>query len=243
LYTDWWRKRSLGVRAVVEGLQTAKRGHPGSVFLLQGIDDDLYQTAIRDNPFEILGVTAYVVDPRNIQADPAEVKRWVIPERQAIRMVDQGKARVLAVAGPTMRDVTPIFRVTAERGDFVDTADSRSASRLGSGWYESEGRLRWMGKSATVKLWDPDSGSQKLQVTGYAPRAAVPVTLRFSADGMEIGAEVVKAPDKPFSLQFALPDSLVGREEIELKIEVSRTFHAPGDARELGMAFGTFAIR
>jgi hypothetical protein len=243
LYSEWWRARARGARAVVEGVQTAKRVHPGSVFLLQGIDDDLYQTAIRDNPFEILGVRANLIDPRNIHADPAEVTRWVIPERRAIRMVDQGTARVLAVAGPSMRDVTPIFRAIAVRGDFVDVADLRSASQLGSGWYEAESRLRWMGKSATVKLWGPESASQKLRVTGYAPRAVVPASLRFSVNGVEIGTGAVKAPDQPFAFEFGIPDALVGKDEVELKIEASRTIRPPGDARELGMAFGTFAIR
>jgi hypothetical protein len=30
---------------------------------------------------------------------------------------------------------------------------------------------------------------------------------------------------------------------MRLTIEVSRTFHAPGDPRELGLAFGEIAVR
>jgi len=120
------------------------------------------------------------------------------------------------------------------------------ASQVGPEWYQPDQKIRWMPKSATVKLAGPSSASQKLFVTGYAPAAALgsgPVTLTFSTGSQRIGSSVIKDPDAPFSLELPLPESLVGQPEIELKVEASKTFHPPGDARELGMAFQTFAIR
>ena len=241
LYTEWYRARSARMRAVFEGVRTAQRLHPKTIFLLQGIDPDIFQSGFADNPWELLSATVYLVPGQG--NEPEDMKRVTIPVRRVLDMIDHRQAVVLGFAGNSMRDVTPIYRTVVRREDLVDVADSRSASQLGPGWYPAEDRLRWMGKSATLKLWGPDSPSQKLHITGYAPKAVVPVTLRFTIGSHDIGMRDVKSPDRPFSFEFALPASLVGQPEIELKIEASRTYRPPGDARDLGMGFGTFAIR
>ena len=43
--------------------------------------------------------------------------------------------------------------------------------------------------------------------------------------------------------QFRLPTGLVGKERIEVGLEVDRTFVTPSDTRALGLVFGSFAIR
>jgi hypothetical protein len=45
-----------------------------------------------------------------------------------------------------------------------------------------------------------------------------------------------------FSLEFALPAELAGKESIEISVEASKTFRVANDSRDLGMAFGTFGI-
>jgi len=40
-----------------------------------------------------------------------------------------------------------------------------------------------------------------------------------------------------------LPAAVVGRPEMQVGVEVSRTFVPPGDLRELGLAFGVFEVR
>jgi hypothetical protein len=44
-------------------------------------------------------------------------------------------------------------------------------------------------------------------------------------------------------VRFALPPQLVGRPQVELQIEVSRTTQLANDERPLGLAFTTFTIK
>jgi hypothetical protein len=54
----------------------------------------------------------------------------------------------------------------------------------------------------------------------------------------------VRKPDEQFALDFAIPVGLVGQEWMEITIEVSRVLRrGGGDTRELGMVFGTFALK
>jgi hypothetical protein len=50
---------------------------------------------------------------------------------------------------------------------------------------------------------------------------------------------VLSKPDEQFSLTFPAPS----QSPLEITIEVSRTLRPTGDTRELGMVFGTFALR
>jgi len=256
LYSEWFMQRSLRMKNVVEGVERAERSHPGSTFLLQGIDEPLFQSGFEDDPFRLMNVQVYLAPGTeqdiHMRADLDGKKRWVISPRRAYALIEQGQARVLSMAGYSLRDATVIYAASMRadplvfRKDFVDLTDPLYALQLGPEWYQPDQKIRWMPKAATVKLAAPASASEKLFVTGYAPAAALrsgPVTLTFSAGGRKIGSSVIKDPDTPFSLELPLPESLVGQPEIELKIEASKTFRPPGDGRELGMAFQTFAIR
>jgi hypothetical protein len=44
-------------------------------------------------------------------------------------------------------------------------------------------------------------------------------------------------------LSFPLPDAIVGKMEMNVAVEVSRTFHAAPDPREFGLYFGVFEVR
>lgn len=255
LYTAWWRDRSLPLRAVVESVRKGLRAHPGTAFIVQGVDNEVFNTGFDDNPFRLFNAVVYLAPGSEkqiplIRENPND-QIYVISARDAYEMLEHGKARALTLSGTAAPDTTAIYKAvlsldpTVTRRNYVDVADARFASQVGSGWYTPEQSLRWMGKSATLRIGGPVSPSEKLKVTGYAPEALLgggPIRLTFSAGGIAIGTATVAKPDA-FSFEFQLPSSLAGRDEIELKVETSRTFHPPNDERELGMAFGTFAIR
>jgi hypothetical protein len=46
-----------------------------------------------------------------------------------------------------------------------------------------------------------------------------------------------------FELAFPLPDALAGQSAIEITVEVSRTFRAGADVRDLGLAFGELEVK
>ena len=256
LYTAWYRDRTLRIKAVVQGVETAHRAHPDCAFILQGIDADIFNSGFEDDPFSLIHATIYLAPGTEqfipMQGEMADRSRWVLSPRGAFAMLEQGRARSLSLTGTTMRDTTSVYRAVLKlnpevsRQDFVDAGDPVFAAQLGSGWFQAENHLRWMGREGVVKMSGPVSASQKLILTGFAPAAllaAGPVVLRFSADGSKIGEGSVHSADDRFTFEFALPAALVGKSEIEVKIEASRTLRPPGDNRDLGMAFGTFAIR
>ncbi len=62
-------------------------------------------------------------------------------------------------------------------------------------------------------------------------------------DGAAVGQAALTKPDALFELNFPLPPEAVGKAKIEVAIEVDRTFVAPSTVRELGLVFGSIAVR
>ena len=103
-----------------------------------------------------------------------------------------------------------------------------------------------MPKRATVKLSRSRVPSQRLHITGYGPAAVLesgPVTLHVTASGLDVGSAVIRKPNEQFAFDFPWPPALIGRESIEIAVEVDKVLRASSDNRELGMVFGTFTIR
>src|SRR5262249_51516308 len=120
----------------------------------------------------------------------------------------------------------------------------RSAARLNDAWYVSEQGVRWMPKRASLKMQTAPGEPQELRVSGYCPRAALrkgPVQLTVSVNGAALKAVKLEKADTPFDFKFPLQSGLP--KEIEVAVEVDRTFKLPPDERELGMLFGVFEIK
>jgi hypothetical protein len=256
-YTHWYYNRALRMRATVLGVQESARAHPGSAIILQGVDNELFQSGFQDDPFRLFGVQKIYFVPggeKGIQAraDLGGVSRFLASPRQQLNLIDQDKARVLSVATTDTHDITRAYQLLlradprATRIDFVDVGDRAYAEDLGPEWYPGEQTFRWMPKRATIKLSGPSSPSQRLYITGYGPAAVLasgPVTMRVTASGHEVGSAVIRKPDEQFAFDFVLPVTLTGQELMEVAIELSKVLRASSDNRELGMVFGTFAIR
>jgi len=256
-YTRWHNERSLRMRDLYWGVEDAIRAHPASAVILQNIDNDLFTAGLQDAPFRLFGVQKVYLAPGDDHAilareDLGGLSPFLISFRQAFSMLDHGDARALRFEKGAVQDVTRSYQITlradprATRVASVDAGDPNAADLLGPTWYPAEGGFRWMPKSATVKLSGPRSASERLFITGYAPKAVVqsgPVTMTVSADGREIGKAAVRVPDARFAFDFALPGELVNRESIEITVSLDKVLRAPGDARDLGMTFGTFSIR
>lgn len=256
--TRWWHDRAVPVRNLILTMQDVEVAHPGTTFLLQGVNNELFQSALQDGPFRLVGAQRVYFVPGSekgieFRADLGGIASFLISPGQALDLLDHGQARVFDLSSGQPRDVTKAVETAlradplARRREFVDVGDPVYAPLLGPTWYPAENGYRWMPKTAKVKLSGPTSPSQNLHITGFAHSsllAAGPVTLRFSADGYQIGSAEVRKPDEQFALDFAIPAGLVDREWMEITIEVSRVLRrGGGDTRELGMVFGTFALK
>jgi len=254
--TRFFYENSVRMRTVVLGLRDAVRANPNAVFLLAGVDNDLFRSGFEDNPFRLYGLKEVYLAPGSekaveARADLGGMARWSYSPQAALHAIEHGRAHVYQVLRDELKDVTHDYEIAlradphASRVDFVDAGDASYSSQLGSTWYSSEGGLRWMPKMATIRMSGPPTASEKLYVTGYVPPpivAAGPVTLRFSAGGGEIGTGKIEK-EGPFSFQFALPAALAGQQEMEIAIEASRVLRPANDPRDFGAVFGTFAVR
>jgi hypothetical protein len=255
--SEWYQERTSQMRLVFRGMEEAAYEHPGVVAIFNGMDNDLFQTGFQDNPYRLAGLSGGYLAPGTEEGivareDLGGIKGLTISVPQAVKMIDSGQARVLQITDGPPLDVTHSFQAIARaeflahHRNFVDVGQPLYATELGPTWHRIENGFRWMPKSATVQLAGPSSTGQKLYVTGYAPGAAVaagPVSLRFRASGVELGTAQVVQPDRQFQCVFALPDKLVGAYAIEISIEAGKTFREAGNGRELGIVFGTFAVR
>jgi hypothetical protein len=92
----------------------------------------------------------------------------------------------------------------------------------------------------------PPGGGLKLYLRGQCPAEQLrggPLSVAVTIDGVALPAAFIRPGENTFELAFALPAAVVGRPEVQVGVEVSRTFVPPGDLRELGLAFGVFEVR
>jgi hypothetical protein len=251
--SDYHYRFSQRVRNMVEGVARAHELHPSQTILLDGVDTELFFNAVLDRPFRLLDIDHVYLTPsseRRIEAHPilGDIGEFVLPSDQIAKALDDGQLVVYDVRGPLLRNITSAY--AGQSRDLgpphrLDVASSLAAYWLGPEWYPPEGDHRWMPKRATLRLAGPTSPGQKLYLRGYYPpeqlRAGT-LTVAATANGSPLAPGNLTAGGD-FELTFPLPGSLVGQSPIALTVEVSRTFRATGDIRDLGLAFGDFEIR
>ncbi len=253
---NYYYVRARKIKYLMTALQSLPH-REGQTIMLAGVDNDLFWSGFPDDPFRLIGIYHVYLVPGSEQAiDPHQesggISRFVLNPSDAYQAVVQGEAKVYEMQGRRLLDLTSLYQpvlaaqYSAAHPDFVDVADSIYQNRLGPTWYRSEGRFRWMPKTATVKIRGPRKTGQTLLVTGYCPALVVakgPQEVWFRADGVDIGKASLSEPNKAFQLSFPLPAQLVGKDTLDLEIEVSRTSQANPDPRPLGLIFGTFTMK
>lgn len=254
--TEWNYHRSRVVRGMVRGVARANQLYPGKIILLVGVDNGLFWTGVFDQPFRLVGKNSVFLAPgseEEIERRPeyGDVERFILPPGAALRAMNEGRLVVYAVEPDRLRNITRIYEPVArlrwrlEEPRHVDVAEPVFAQQLGPGWYEIQGAHRWMGRRATLWLGGPATRDQRLFVEGFCPAVRLergPVRMSLSADGLTVGTAVLERAGL-FRREFDLPVELLGRPRIEIGVEVEPTQRVAGDARELGLAFGRFAIR
>lgn len=255
--THWTWERSILARKVILGVVRARQLHPDKTILLEDVDGEVFWNAIEDHPFRVFGITGVYLAPgteERIAQHPewGDPQEFTLPAGATAYGLEKDQIVVYSVAGERLKNITSIYPGTF-RAHFrpsvprrVDVANPLLAFLLGPTWYQVEENHRWMPKQATLRLGGPQAHGQKLHLFGVCPEALLrsgPLPLSVRVDGIALApAEVISGAD-PFEFALQLPDSLVGKDSVEISIEVGRTFHAPGDGRDLGVIFGTFEIR
>ena len=250
-------ERSRAVRDLVLGVARAHEIHPGKVILLNGVGTDRFWAGMNDKPFRLLGIDDVWLTPgseNTIQAFPAlgDVSQFVYPAAATLRALRQKQAVVYEAGGPRLRNVTQTYanmaplRLKATLPGHIDAGNPAFAEQLGDGWYPAEGGYRWMAKRASLRLGVASSTGLRLFLKGFCPATQLskgPLHLQIFIDGQVYPPVTVSRPDEEFSFSFTLPAVLKNKDFVEVVLEVDRTVVPPADGRELGLAFGNFALR
>jgi hypothetical protein len=249
--------RSKQVRDLVWSVQRAHELHPGKIILLQGVSDTAFWTGINDKPFRLLGIDDVWLAPGSenaIQnfAGLGDVLEFVFPPIATLRALDRGEAVVYDAASYPIRNITRTYRALAkaslkpEPALRIDAGHPHFADQIGPGWYDIETGYRWMSRRAVVWLGGPATANPRLRIVGYCPAGQVvrgPLRLAITVNAHAMPSIEIREPDSQFVYEQPLPRALVTAKRFEVVLEVDRTIPSSKAGRELGLAFGTFAVR
>ncbi|MBK5291863.1 MAG: hypothetical protein JJE04_09340 [Acidobacteriia bacterium] len=249
--------RSERARQLVMGVARARELHPGKTILLQGVGTELFWAAVNDQPFRLNGSNDVHLTPgseEHIEAHPelGDVTAFVFPSGATLRALQGNKAVVYTLDQGRLRNITRSYRAVAatqlkdELARRIDAGHPAYAGQLGAGWEPITERYRWMGKRADAFLGGPRKDGEKLYLAGFCAAillAKGPLHLTVRVDGVAFAPSKIEKPDGAFELIYPLPAGLAGKEKIHVEMELDRTYVPPEDGRELGLVFGSLAIR
>ncbi|MGA3238583.1 MAG: hypothetical protein ABSG03_19990 [Bryobacteraceae bacterium] len=246
--SEWNHRISIRARDLVEGVARAHELHPGQAILLYGADDEQFFNAIRHKAFPLIGMNNVYLAPGSEKhiAEPAgwgRVEDFILAPAIAARALDLGELQVYDVRGKVLRNITTDYGVTLVESGMplrVSAGEPLTAYLLGPEWYKLDVDHRWMPKRATLRIGAPAEPGKNLYLSGYVPDALGAVEITVTVDGAPLPPRTVRPG--PFEAVFPLPDSVVGKSEMLVAVEVSRTFRPPDDPRELGLSFGVFEV-
>ena len=156
---------------------------------------------------------------------------------------------VYDVRGPRLRNITAVYAALSRESGLplrVDAASPLTSYLLGTEWYPSDGDHRWMPRRASLRMGAPTSPGQKLYLRGACPDELLKAGLLpviVTVEGVTLPVTAIRPGENAFELVFALPDSVVGKAEMRVTVEVGRVIRPVSDPRDLGLVFGTFEVR
>ncbi len=252
--TAWWYVRAEAVRTLVLGVEAAHKAHPDSVIVLEGVTTELFNNAIGHSPFYPSGIDKVYLAPGSeakIASAPelAEFKDLVLEPSVLRNALTSGRAVVYSISGDHLRNITEIYKRSApdrladQLPSRVDIGNSLYSWLVGPEWLPLETGFRWMPGRGTVRLHGPVSVGNKLSLDGYSPEEQLkrsPRHLTVLMDGIVLGQTQIVHPESNFHRLFPIPESLVGKKEVELEIRVDPVERI--NNRELGLIVGRIEI-
>ncbi len=253
---DWNFERAERVQTLVEGVGRAKELYPNRTILLTDIPDDLFWTAIIDNPFRLVGAMNVYLAPEaaaRISRHPelGSVEEFTLPQAPVLEGIRKGKLAVYAFAGDRLKNVTRVYesiallRLKDEVPRRINVGNDLFDTWVGTGWNPVEQGYRWMTRRGTVRLGGPRNASEALYLTVYVSDVVMngqPLIVRVSVDGKPLEPASITNTGR-VDLRFAFPPEAVGRTSVEVAVEVNRWADREKYVKEMGLAFGVFEVR
>jgi hypothetical protein len=252
--SEWNHAITVRVRNLVEGVAGIHERYPSKSILLVGVDTDLFWNGVLDRPFRLFGLDHIYLaagSEKRIDSHPdlGNIGDYILPADVAAQALKREELVVYDVRGPRLRNITDLYAALPRESGIplrVDAASPLTGYLLGPEWYQSDGDHRWMPRRAGLRMGAPSTAGQKLYLRGNCPDEqlhAGPLPVTVTVEEATLPATVIRPGENAFELVFALPDSVVGKAEMHVTVEVGRVIRPASDPRDLGLAFGVFEVR
>jgi hypothetical protein len=242
-------------RNLVIGAEEAHARHPNKTVLLDGVSQVAYQAAIFEGGFRAFGIgNTYLTPDAGSRIHPEESDQGyegkVVDAAVAKHALENDQAVVFDFRAGHLKNVTATYwrYAVSHYGDApphrIQMGNPLYGYLLGPEWQPIEDFVRWMGRSASLRIAGPDAPGARLTVVGFCWDEILrggPMHLGAFADGVSIGSAELHGPDTRFEQSFPLPAALVGRPAIEITLTASPTKKM--DSREYGLMVESVAVR
>ena len=247
--TRWCRAQSENVKALVVGVQEARRTHPGKPIAIQGITAQLFDISFADLAFERLDIPDVYLTPETVltgtRTSPA---RFVLDSDVFNYAITHDQVVVYSFESDHLRDITEGYR-RQESSRHVDRLPSRVdignslySWLLGPEWLPAESGIRWMPGKATLRLGVP-AGAKWLELEGRCPSAqlsAAPRTLMVLIDGKVVSNTRIYDSERSFRRLIQIPADMLAGSDVEIGIQVDPVDRISG--QDYGLVFGTVEL-
>jgi hypothetical protein len=252
--SQWNHAITMRVRNLVEGVAGIHERNPSKSILLEGVDTDLFWNGVLDRPFRLFGMDHIYLAPgseKRIASHPdlGNLGEYILPAGVVTQALQREELVVYDVRGARLRNITALYAALPRESGLplrVDAASPLASYLLGPEWYPSDGDHRWMPRRASLRMGAPASPGQKLYLRGACPDEllkAGPLPVTVTVEGVTLPVTAIRPGESAFELVFAMPDSVVGKAEMRVTVEVGRVIRPASDPRDLGLVFGTFEVR
>jgi hypothetical protein len=223
--TRWSHARGARVEDLCLGVAEIHQAQPAKMILLDGVDADLFWSAIVDVPFRVMEIPHVYLVPGSesrIEAPAGLVAKYVLPQGLALRALQEDRALVYRVDGTVLRNVTSRYRTVwkPEQPRFVNLGDSVFSEYLGSGWSEIADGYRWMRQSGKLHMGGPRGPQDRLHIGVLDARQA---HIRLRMDGVDVPVELIRRDYELSEFGAALPPPLLGKEAVEITLSTDST--------------------
>ncbi len=255
--TRWHYEIARSVKILVLGVAHAHELHPSSTILLADISNELYDNAVAHSPFRLVDAFHVYLTPEAVgritpHPDNPPVPEYALPPGPTLLGLHRDQVAVYVPSGDRLKNVTTNYEEVAEKQlksempRRIDAGNPLFGYLLGPTWYPIDTNYRWMPQTATLRIGGPTSPAQKLHIRGSCPSEltkAGPLRFTVRLDGQLVSDSGIQPSETLFDRSIELPAASVGKESIELKLDLNRTLKRPDDDLNLGLAFGIFEIR
>jgi len=240
-------------RSLILGARDARGVHPGKAIFIAGVTDKLYGLDFFQNGFEAAGIDGvYIAPDANPDLHPAPGDGMMIrlvPDAAVVRhAVKAQQAVAYRWTGDRLQDISADYALPTQRNradvpSRIRVGDPLYAYTLGKGWGGIGNAVRWMPAEAELSIAGPEAAGEHLSLTAYCLGDQLkrgPLHLTVTADGIDVGKADVLNPETEIHRRFALPDALLNRKTMTLRIAIDPVIVIAG--QPYGALFGDIQI-